>query len=856
MFHTFEALSAFGETPALLAEGRTTSYAELAASARRFAPRWPRKRGLVAIEMTPTVTTIAAYLGALQAGHAVMPLPAGEHAIGDKLVAKFRPAASWRRVNERFRMLHHGNAAEIHADLGLLLMTSGSTGQGRGVRLSMGAVAANAASIAEYLAIGPEDRAALVLPLHYSYGLSVLHSHLLQGASLWLSTGTILDPAFLPQLADVGATSLAGVPHHFRLLGTAHANQALPLRLTCLTVAGGAMPPAEVSQWAARMQGRNGRFVVMYGQTEATARIAYLPHALAAQAPEAIGRAIPGGCLSLRDDAGRHIHETGQEGELAYSGPNVMMGYAQDAADLCRGPEVGELATGDMAVLGSDGLYRITGRRARMSKIAGLRVGHDALEQALAASGTMAAIWGDDAQICVAARTPDAALRAEVARLAGIGAQHVVLVPCDTLPRHPNGKIDYPALKAMAVRPTDRDVLSAFTHTFAPTPVRQTDSFRSLGGDSLQHVELSLVLDQQLGGLPTGWEGQTIKELEAVAPSRSGRVAMPLLARALAILAVVTAHQTHWPVYGGAAAMVILLGMSVAEHRSRFLATAETLAFLAPLTRILVPYFIVAAGYAAAWTQVPWASVALVGNFAVTTPETHLMLPYLYWFVEAYVQICLLLIVLFRPRWMRRWLSASLFGTGLFLLAFGTLLRLSVPELWPLPAGRAQFTVPWVFYLFALGWCIAAAKSFGQRGFVLIAATMLLSLAAWLGGNWYGSWAKYLSLLGLTGLLLFVETVPMPRFAVRGVMHLAQGAFPIYLLHRLVPDVLMPPLAPLLPPAMFSVLAIVGGIALGLFAGRGLGVASRAIRALPEVWRVDRALTKSLWIHRAKATSR
>ncbi|MDW4548558.1 AMP-binding protein [Defluviimonas sp. D31] len=816
------------------------SYSELAAVSARFACRFPRRRGLIAIEMAPTPITIAAYLGALQAGHAVMPLPAGQTDLALNLEARFRPAASWRRVGDRYRMLYHDKPAGLDPALALVMMTSGSTGQGRGVRLSRDAVSANALSIAEYLAIGAEDRAALVLPLHYSYGLSVLHSHLACGASLWLNEGTILDETFLPRLAASGATSLAGVPHLFRLLESAIAENELPAGLTCLTVAGGAMPPADVMRWTQRMSERRGRFVVMYGQTEATARIAYLPPELVARAPEAIGRAIPGGCLYLRDDAGDTIVGHGREGELIFRGPNVMMGYAAGAADLGLGAETDELATGDLAVRGADGLYRITGRRSRMSKIAGLRVGHDALEQALAASGEDAAVWGDDEHIWVATARPAEALQTRVARLAGVGARHVILVPCDPLPRRPNGKIDYPALKAIASPPPpDKSLLPLFARTFAPQAVRRSDSFQSLGGDSLQHVELSLALDRHFGGLPDGWERRPIAELEGAATERSSLVPMPLLARALAILAVVVAHQTLWPVYGGAAAMVILLGMSVAEHRSRFLAMGEVSGFLSPVGRVLIPYAVVLLGYAVAWQQIPWASVALVGNFAVTKPETHLMLPYLYWFVEAYVQMCLLLVVVFRLPGMRRLLARSLFGTGLFLLALGVLLRVTLPELWPLPAGRSQFSVPWVFYLFALGWCIAAAKNVSQRVMILAAAAMILSLAAWLGGNWYGSWSKYLSLLGLTCLLLFVESVPMPRVAVRAVMRLAHAAFPIYLLHRLAPELLMPFMEPYLSPAAFDGLAILAGIGLGMLAGGALAWLSRALISLPasrKIW--------------------
>ncbi|MFD2858344.1 AMP-binding protein [Seohaeicola zhoushanensis] len=834
MFCTEESLSSYGDLPALITDAGVTTYADLAVAASDFARRFPERRGLVSIEMTPTPTTIVAYLGALQAGHAVMPLPSGQPEVARSLEARFPPAASWRTAGGRQRLIRHRSSAECHPDLALLLTTSGSTGQGRGVRLSRSAVAANASSIVDFLEIGSADRAALVLPLHYSYGLSVLHSHISAGASLWLCRSTILDPGFLPSLARAGATSLAGVPHHFRMLSTATANHDLPKSLACMTVAGGAMPPSEVARWSRCMAERDGRFVVMYGQTEATARIAYLPPATADRAPDAIGHAIPEGHLSLRDVKGDPITEPLQEGELVYRGPNVMMGYADEAEDLARGPEISELRTGDMAVVGADGLYRITGRRSRMSKIAGLRIGHDALEQALASSGIEAAVWGDDAHIWVAADQPDVTLSKQVARLAGIGTHHIRLVACTTLPRRANGKIDYPELKKMATAPeSNRDVLALFERTFTSIRVCRSDSFNSLGGDSLQHVELSLALDEHFGGLPENWEQRPISDLESTRPAGVSSVPMPLLARALAILAVVVAHQTYWPVYGGAAAMLILLGVSIAQHRTSFLIDGDAKRFLAPLGRVLLPYFIVLAGYAIVWQQVPWASFALIGNFAVTIPETHLMLPYLYWFVEAYVQMCLLIALLFRPAGTRRWLSRSLYGVGLALLAVGVVLRIVLPEIWPLPAGRSQFSVPWVFYLLALGWCIAAADSTSRRVQVLAAATVILPMAAWLGGNWYGSWSKYLSLLALTGLLLFVRTVPIPRIAVRGIMQLAQAAFPIYLLHRLVPELLMQPWAESLPRGLFDLIAILGGLALGLLAGRLLTWCSKAVIASP-----------------------
>ncbi|WP_103174717.1 AMP-binding protein [Paracoccus sp. SY] len=795
------------------------SYAELMASAQQFGRRLPFPRGLIAIEMAPTPAAIGAYLGALQAGHAVMPLPEGEPEAARRLEQRFRPHASWRRIGGRWKLLFHESPALLHPDLALLLQTSGSTGTGRGVRLSASAVTANAKAIADYLQIRPQDRAALILPLHYSYGLSVLHSHLGRGASLWLADGTVLDPGFREALTDSEATSLAGVPHHFALLESIGLDDDLPESLTCLTVAGGAMKPAAVRRWASIMDARHGRLVVMYGQTEATARIAWLPPEQAQVAPDAIGQAIPGGTLCLRDEAGRELMSAEAEGELIYRGPNVMMGYAETAEDLSRGPELSMLATGDLARRGTDGLYRIVGRRSRMSKIAGLRIGHDALERALQQAGQEVAVWGDDETIWVATPGPSDGVAARAAQLAGIRPQHIVTVPCPQLPRHPNGKIDYPALRQLAAPVQGRNLYDIFARSFAPRPVRREDSFASLGGDSLRHVEISLLLDQHLSGLPQKWEQMSIAALESQSAILVSRVPMPILARALAILAVVISHQTAWPVYGGAAAMVILLGMSVALHRREALIAGDTKRFLQPTLRVLVPYGLILAGYALAWQQVPWASVFLVGNFAFTTPETHLMLPYLYWFVEAYMQINLLLLVLFMQPRAREWLHRSPLVIGMGLLVLGVLLRGTLPEFSPLPDGRSQFSVPWVFYLFALGWCIATATDARQRLMVLLAASVILPGAAWLGGNWHGSWIKYLGLLGLVGLLLYVPQVRAPRIVVRGLIHLAWGAFPIYLLHRLVPEVLMPLGGIEAGTALADAISIGGGVALGLVAG-------------------------------------
>ncbi|GGO78489.1 AMP-dependent synthetase [Marinobacterium nitratireducens] len=832
MIFDIDRLRAFGDRPCLIeADGTVLDYAGFADRAEAFARTLGSggERQLIAIEAASEPDAIAAYIGTLAAGHAAMPVPAGDTATAERLAQRFRPAASFRRIDGHWQLVWHEEpAAPLHPDLALLLQTSGSTGHGRGVRLSARAVAANAASIVEYLGLRADDRAALILPLHYSYGLSVLHSHLLCGASLWLYPNSVLESGFAAALEESGATNLAGVPHHYSLLESAGLGARLPDRLRLMTVAGGAMPAPQVRKWAQRMATRNGDFVVMYGQTEATARIAWLPPALATEKPDAVGIAIPGGELLLRDANGLLIETPEAEGELVYRGPNLMLGYAEDHRDLMRGAELSELATGDLARRDRDGIYRISGRLSRMSKIAGLRIGHDALERALADCGNEVAVWGDDRRIAIAvtgARVDVTTIRSRAAELAGIGERHFEIRLPSELPRRANGKIDYPALKAEpGANAGTGSVLAAFRATFAPRRVRPDDSFAGLGGDSLCHVELTLALEERLGGVPNGWERMPISELENARPAQRHGVPTELLARVLAILAVVVTHQTLWPVYGGAAAMVILMGMSVAAYRWDALADGDFRSYLAPMAGVLLPYYAVLAGYALAWEQVPWVSVLMLGNFALTTPETHQMLPYLYWFVEAYVQISLLLALPFLLPPLRRWLkgppsvrASRRLRFGLGLLALALLLRLTVPEIWPMH-GRALFTLPWVLYLFALGWCITAVVTARGRLGVFGLACLIMPLAAYLGGNWHGSWIKYLSLLALVGLLCFVPFIRLPRRAVRPLMRLAQAAFPIYLLHRLVPEVLLPMAGIDGKGPLVDTLAIAGGIGLGLLA--------------------------------------
>ncbi len=809
-------------------DGAVLSFAELDDRVEALAGRMAAARGLVMIEGTTCVEAVVGLLAAWRAGHAALLLPADDEAAAADLRARFRPEAEYRRRDGRWRLTMAegaGNAAP-HPKLALLLATSGSTGQPRLVRLSAAAVDANARAIGDYLGLGPEDRAALVLPLGYSYGLSVLTSHLAAGASVWLHGGSVLDADFLPGLAERGCTNLAGVPYSFELFERIGFRDAALPALRFMTVAGGRLGPERVQLYDAHLRARGGRFFVMYGQTEATARVAYLPPDRAAEKPDRIGVAIPGGALSLVGADGAPIEAAGVAGELVYRGPNVMMGYADARPDLARGGEVAALATGDLAMRDAEGLYRVVGRLKRIAKIAGTRIALDGIEARLGAEGIAAAVTSDDEALVVVYEGGAAAeaVRARVAALAGLPGTRVRAIAVERLPRLASGKPDFAAALALApaARP-DPGVEADFRTVFLPRPVAAADSFESLGGDSLRRVELALLLERRFGRLPEGWEAMSLAALARLdrradrGADRSGaRIDTDMLLRVLAILAVVLHHATDWPIPFGSALMVVLIGHGLARFQLRALASDGLAGFLAPLPLVLVPYFLIVAGYAVAWGQVPWASVFLVGNFGIADPVDHTMLPYLYWFVEVYAQLLLVLAAVFLVPAARRAATGTPFGFALGFLALALAARAVVPGLWDL-GGRQIFTLAWVAPLAALGWCVAVARG-RQTLAVLALAAAVLPLLAWGGGNWMGAWVRYGGVFAAIALLALAPATPIPRAALAPLLTIAAASYPIYLLHRFVPNVILAPVEPLLSAPVFAAASVVGGVALGLVA--------------------------------------
>ena len=262
-----------------------------------------------------------------------------------------------------------------------ILYTSGTTGRPKGVTLSHGNLSANASSIIEYLALEPGDRALNVLPFFYSYGSSVLHTHLATGASVVIENNLLYVQRTLARLSEERITGFPGVPSTFALLLQSDLAKFDLGSLRYLTQAGGAMPPATISRLRDALPG--ARLFVMYGQTEATARLTYLPPERLTDKLGSVGIPIPGVELEVRDDGDRPV-APGLVGEVCVRGPNVMQGYFRDDDATRMVLRNGWLHTGDLGHLDADGYLFLQGRRSDMIKSGAHRISPLDIEDVIA----------------------------------------------------------------------------------------------------------------------------------------------------------------------------------------------------------------------------------------------------------------------------------------------------------------------------------------------------------------------------------------------------------------------------------------------------------------------------------------
>jgi hypothetical protein len=818
---------------------RTITHAELAELVAGAAQRLGRERRLVMIRASSELPTIVWYLAALAGRHPVLLASPTDDEAAARLATRYRPDVTIDRtpVDGEPTVGSGPSPHELHPRLALLMSTSGSTGSPKLVRLSRRNLLANARAIAHYLGLSPDDRAITTLPLHYCYGLSVLHSHLVAGASVVLNDASVIDPSFWDRFARSGCTSFAGVPHTFDLLDRIGFDTLELPTLRHVTQAGGRMEPEAVRRYARLGRERGWRFYAMYGQTEATARMAYLPPDRALAHPATIGVPVRNGSLRLAPlpeelapplggetapvDQGlpgtmaeaAQDHPIGQ-GELVYRGPNVMLGYASSPADLALGATVDELRTGDLARRAPDGSFEIIGRRQRFAKPFGTRVDLDDVESLLTADGLAVAVTGDDGRLVVAcdpSQDSEVSRRAAAER-AGVPVSAVEVVVVETVPRNDRGKVDYGAILAVAggVDPTAEgaapaqptpdpsdglgDVVALYRSVLGVDGVRPTDSFVSLGGDSLNYVKLSIALEDLLGRLPPDWPDRPVAELTGAETSRPWlrRTETTVVLRGLAIVLIVATHAGLTNLPAGAHVLLGVAGYNFARFQLR------TGRWWPTIARIALPSMLWIGSLALLTGRYPLVSPLLVHNAvgsAAWSPAWR------YWFIDVIVQTLMGAALLLSIPAVRRVERHRPFAFAAGLLVVAVFLRHDPLDL--LLSSRDGGRTLTALWAFAIGWAAAQTRTATQR----LAVTAAIPMAA---VGYYANDLRVAMIMAALTALVWVPRVALPGPLVRVAGTVGAASLYIYLTHWEV--------YPRLVDAAGSLVATVGSIGVGVAA--------------------------------------
>ncbi len=506
------------------------TYLELAYDVDRLAAELVGPPRLIITEANNTLGCLTAYLACLRARHPVILAEPGSTMRDDRIAKTYAANTIFHQREQggewRFDPIVHSSPAKLHPDLCILLSTSGTTGSPKLVRLSRSNIESNASAITRYLCITQDDRAITTLPPFYSFGMSVLNSHLYAGATLLLTDESVASDKFWRFFEQECATTFSAVPFTFDVLERIGFRTRSYPSLRYIAQAGGHLHAERVVEYAKWARSVDKQFFVMYGQTEAAPRMAYVPTNQLLDNPECIGVPVPGGTFQLLDEHGASILQPDQPGELVYSGPNVMMGYAETADDLSSGAHLKKLPTGDLACRKSNGLYYIVGRKSRFSKILGLRINLQEIESWLHQRGLQGIVSGDDRVVVVAVTQTDVrnSLKQVIIEHFGLPASAVYVLEIDTIPTLSSGKFDYKTILHIAheaiiheLQNRPQTLLESYQKVLGMANIRSTDSLHDLNGDSVNFIEVSLILEDYLGYLPENWETMSIESLQSLA---------------------------------------------------------------------------------------------------------------------------------------------------------------------------------------------------------------------------------------------------------------------------------------------------------------------------------------------------
>ncbi len=449
-----------GQQVALSTVEEEISYAQLDEAAKNITNGVPT-RSFVFLVCKNCIASVAGYIGFLQKRIVPVLLNSSiDKTLFEELYKHYLPQYIWCPEGffegkviytyEGYSLISTGSEApEMDDELAIMLTTSGSTGSPKFVRQTYRNIQANTASIVEYLGILKEDRAITTLPMSYTYGLSIVQSHLMAGAGIILTEQTFFDRGFWNFFREKGATTFGAVPYTYQMLDRLRFLRMNLPSLRYITQAGGRLGEELHYKFASGMREQGKALIVMYGATEATARMSYVPADRAVEKTGSIGIPIPGGRFELIDVDGSVITETDKVGELVYYGDNVTLGYAVNRSDLAKGDErYGRLETGDMAKRDGDGYYYVVGRKKRFLKIFGNRVNLVEIEELLSKAGYEAACIGEDDHMRIYTTSKDTSGVVDfISEKTGLNRAAFTAIYIDKIPHNDSGKVMYSELK-------------------------------------------------------------------------------------------------------------------------------------------------------------------------------------------------------------------------------------------------------------------------------------------------------------------------------------------------------------------------------------------------------------------------
>ena len=462
----FNEIHKYKNNIALITEKETITYSSLINYSKKFFNKI-KKRSLVLIKCQNYLEIIIAYIAISRLN---CPIILIDNNLVDKSYAEiievYKPDYIFQnkkntKINIDYNHLNNFGLFEllekkkkiknlINENLSLLIPTSGSMGSPKFVRQSYQNIITNIDQVTKSLNVKASDRSITTMPLNYTYGLSIINSHLFNGASIIVNNHTLIDKNFWNIINNKKASNFGGVPFMYEILNKIGFEKKIPKSLEYITQAGGKLSKELLNRFIQISKKNNLKFITMYGQTEATSRMSYLDYNFSEKKIGSIGKPVKGGKFSLQDDKGKVVENSNETGELIYEGKNVSMGYATNSLDLAKNDDnKGKLFTGDLAQKDNDGFYYIVGRLKRISKVFGIRINLDDLEILLKKWGYECVCTGNDKilNFFIVNDFDNKKMLDRISKNIGIHKSAIKLNKIRNIPRNKIGKILYSELR-------------------------------------------------------------------------------------------------------------------------------------------------------------------------------------------------------------------------------------------------------------------------------------------------------------------------------------------------------------------------------------------------------------------------